>query len=63
VFTTGRLVFVAIFVTVFLLVLIWSYRKEASLNKVHFQKVYRVLLTILLVFLALFLIVRLRRYF
>jgi hypothetical protein len=62
-FTPGRIVFVIVFVIAFVIMLIWAYRKESALNKIQFVKVYRILLAMLLIFLTLFLIVRMRKYF
>jgi hypothetical protein len=62
-FTPGRIAFIIVFVTAFAIMLIWAYRRESALNKVQFVKVYRILLAMLLIFLTLFLVVRVRKYF
>jgi uncharacterized membrane protein len=61
-FTTGRLLFTLFFVVCFILGLVWSYRKEKNINKIHFNKTYRILFAIILFFTVLFLIVKLRKF-
>jgi hypothetical protein len=61
-FTTGRLIFVICFVILFAAGLIWSYRKESKLNKIHFRKSYLVLLAIILFIFLQFLIVKCGRF-
>ncbi len=61
-FTTGRLIFVAIFVVVFVAGLIWSYRKEKAVSQVHFKKTYLILLGLVLLVIIQFLIVKMRNF-
>jgi hypothetical membrane protein len=61
-FTTGRIIFVAIFVLAFIAMLVWSYGKEKKLNKIHFDKSYKILIALILFFCTLFIIVKLRKY-
>jgi cbb3-type cytochrome oxidase subunit 3 len=61
-FTTGRIIFVAIFVLAFIAMLVWSYGKEKKLNKIHFDKSYKILIALILFFVTLFMIVKLRKY-
>jgi hypothetical protein len=61
-FTPGRIWFVAIFSVAFIVMLIWSYRKEARLNKLHFRKAYLVVIALLLFLIVQFLIVKMRKY-
>ncbi|MCC6372808.1 MAG: hypothetical protein IT236_17520 [Bacteroidia bacterium] len=57
-FTTGRIVFIIFFVTVFVAGLIWSYRKEKHVNQQHFGKSYKILIAILVFLFIQFLIVK-----
>jgi hypothetical protein len=57
-FTTGRIVFVAVFVTVFAAALIWSYARDRKVHKVHFKRPYLILIAIILFLLLQFLIVK-----
>jgi hypothetical membrane protein len=61
-FTPGRIVFVGVFLLAFIVYLIYSYRREASLNKVHFSKSYKIILAILLFLVVQFLIVKMRKF-
>lgn len=61
-FSTGRIVFVIVFILVFVAGLIWSYRKEKALNKIHFNKAYKVLLALILFLIVQFLIVKIRKF-
>jgi heme/copper-type cytochrome/quinol oxidase subunit 2 len=61
-FTTGRIVFVAIFVLVFVAGLIWSYRKEKAVSQVHFKKTYKILLGLVGLLILQFLIVKIRHF-
>lgn len=60
-FTPGRIWFVAIFVVAFIIMLIWSYRKEARLNKIHFRRAYLVIIALLAFLVVQFLIVKMRQ--
>jgi hypothetical protein len=62
VFTTGRIIFVSIFCLAFLIMLIWSYRKEKKLNKVHFSNAYKILIGLLLFLILQFIIVKIRKF-
>ncbi len=57
-FTTGRIIFVAVFLLVFIGVMVWSYSKESRLNRIHFRKSYKILIAIILFLLLQFLIVK-----
>jgi len=61
-FTTGRIIFVALFLIAFISMLVWGYGKEKKLNSIHFPKAYKVLIALLLFFFTLFVIVKLRKY-
>lgn len=61
-FTTGRIIFVAFFLIAFISMLVWSYGKEKKLNSIHFPKSYKVLVALILFFLFLFVIVKIRKF-
>lgn len=57
-FTTGRIVFTVLFIVGFVGIMIWSYRKDLKINRKHFPGAYRILIGILLIFIALFFLVK-----
>jgi hypothetical protein len=59
-FTTGKLIFALSFLIVFIIAMIWSYGKDSKINKIHFKGSYKTLIFIILAFLLLVLIVKLR---
>jgi uncharacterized membrane protein len=61
-FSTGRIVFVVIFVLVFVVGLIWSYRKEKPTLNIHFKKSYKILIGLILFVILQFLIVKMRKF-
>ncbi|PBQ34667.1 hypothetical protein CNR22_23785 [Sphingobacteriaceae bacterium] len=61
-FTTGRIVFVSLFILAFVIMLIWSYNKEKKLNKIHFSKAYKVIIALLLFLILQFIIVKIRKF-
>ena len=61
-FTSGRIIFVACFLVAFIAMLVWGYGKEKKLNSIHFPKSYKILIALILFFIALFLIVKIRKF-
>jgi hypothetical protein len=62
-FTTGRIIFVAVFLVLFTAVLIYGYYKDSAVTKLHFRKPYKILIA-MLIFLAIqFFIVKIRHFF
>lgn len=61
-FTTGRIIFSLVFLVIFIGGLIWSFRRDKAVNKFHYSQVYKIVLGLLLFVLALFLIVKLKKY-
>jgi hypothetical protein len=57
-FTTGRLIFTILFIVVFVLGLIYAYRKDLKINRRYYPNTYRIMLGILLITTILFLIVK-----
>ncbi len=60
-FTPGRIAFIVFFVIVFVSSLIWSYKKDSKITKIHFKKSYLVLFSLILFLSLLFLIVKSRK--
>ncbi|UCE93821.1 hypothetical protein [Lutimonas zeaxanthinifaciens] len=52
-FSRGQLIFAAFFAVSFILIMIWSYRKDIKLHKIYYNKVWLVALGIIAV-IALF---------
>lgn len=61
-FTPGRIVFVIFFLIVFIGGLIWAYKKDCGVTRIHFKKPYLVLLGLILFLTILFLIVKMRKF-
>jgi len=59
-FTKGQLIFTLFFLVVFIVGMIWSYKKDAFLNKLHFKGASKTLLVIGILLIALFLFVKMR---
>jgi len=62
-FTTGRIIFTCLFIVAFVIVMIFSYKKDASNNKIHYRNTagyvaLGILVVIGLLFLSKFLINR-----
>jgi hypothetical protein len=58
--SSGKLIFASIFAIVFIGAMIWSYKKDSISTKMHFKGASKTIIFILLLFLALFLFVKLR---
>jgi hypothetical protein len=57
-FTTGRIIFTVLFIIGFVGVMIYAYRKDLKINRMHFPKTYRILLGIILIASILFFVVK-----
>ena len=55
-FTTGQLVFAAFFVVVFIVAIVYVYRKDIKLHKKYYKGSYKVLLGFLAFIIILFFI-------
>jgi len=55
-FSSGQKIFALLFVIVFAGVMVWTYRKDLKLHKVHYKKTYIVGLSILAVIMLFVLI-------
>lgn len=60
-FTSGRIAFLLFFVISFVIALIWAYKKDGALHRIHFSKSYKVLLAILGFITLMFIIVKMRK--
>ena len=60
-FSTGQLIFAALFFVAFVIVMVWSYRKDINLHKKHYKGAIWVLVG-LLVFLGLLFVIKLMIY-
>jgi len=60
--TSGKIAFAICFAVVFIAAMIWSYRKDRVHDKQHFKGASRALAIIILVFIAMFLFVKMRHY-
>jgi len=52
-FSRGQLIFAAIFATAFIILMVWSYRKDIKLHSIYYKKVWIVAVGIFLA-IALF---------
>ena len=55
-FSTGQLIFAAVFFLVFVVSAVWVYMRDKSLHKMHYKGVYKVLIGFLLFIAFLFVI-------
>lgn len=61
-FTSGRIAFTLVFLLIFIGYLIWSFRKDKVINKIHYPKAYKTILGLIFILLALYVIVKLRKF-
>ena len=61
-FTKGRIIFIIVFVLLFVIFLIWSYRKDIKEHASVFKGSKRVLVIVLTFFIAFIALIRLMRY-
>lgn len=55
-FTTGQLIFAGFFVVVFIIAMVYVYRKDLGLHKMHYKGSYKILLGFLAFVAILFII-------
>lgn len=58
--STGKLIFTILFAITFVIGMIWSYKKDAPSNKIHFGNTSKILLAIILTLCGIFLFVKMR---
>jgi phosphatidylglycerophosphate synthase len=61
-FSKGQIVFALIFFVMFIIGIIWAYRKDKGDNKIMFKGSYKVLLFALFIFFALYGLVKLKHF-
>lgn len=59
-FTKGRIIFAILFFIVFVVLMIYAYRKDLRINRSQFPKSYKILLVIILIISILFFIVKIK---
>jgi len=59
-FTKGRIIFAILFFIVFVVLMIYAYRKDLKINRSQFPKSYKILLVIILIISILFFIVKIK---
>jgi len=62
-FTTGRIIFTFSFLVVFILGMLYAYRKDLKINRLHFSRSYWIIIAILLIFSSLFLIIKVKSWY
>jgi heme/copper-type cytochrome/quinol oxidase subunit 2 len=55
-FSSGQKIFAVLFVIVFAVAMVWTYRKDLKLHKIYYKNVYIVALSILAIILLFVLI-------
>lgn len=55
-FSSGQLIFAAVFVVFFILTMIYLYRKDVGLHKLHYKGSFKVLIGFILFIIFLFII-------
>jgi len=60
--SSGKIIFAICFAVVFIIAMIWSYRKDNFYDSIHFKGASRALIVIIVVFAAMFLFVKMRHY-
>ncbi|MBI3502022.1 MAG: hypothetical protein HY063_09525 [Bacteroidetes bacterium] len=58
-FTKGKLIFALIFLLLFIVGMIWAYRADAKVNRMYYQNVWKILVSMILILGAIFLLVKL----
>jgi len=57
-FTTGRLIFTITFIIVFIVIMVYAYRKDLKINRRYFPKSYRIIAGIMVIISVLLFIVK-----
>lgn len=60
--SSGKIIFAVCFALVFIGAMIWSYNKDSFSDKTHFKGASKTLAIIILVFIVMFLFVKMRHY-
>lgn len=62
-FSKGQLVFAILFFISFVIAMVWAYRKDKAINTILYKDSYKVILVVLVVFIVLFGVVKLKPIF
>lgn len=57
-FSQGQLIFALIFLVSFIVLMIFAYRADASVNRIYYRNAWRILLSILLILTGIILLVK-----
>lgn len=50
-FTSGQKIFAIFFFIAFAIIMIWSYRKDIKLHKIHYKNTFIILLSVIAIFI------------
>jgi len=59
-FSKGQLIFALLFALAFIIVMVWTYRRDLKVNSKNFKGVYKILIFIVLMFTILYAFVKLK---
>jgi threonine/homoserine/homoserine lactone efflux protein len=62
-FSKGQIIFAVLFFVSFVVAMIWAYRKDKAINTLLYKDSYKVILVVLMVFIILFGVVKLKPIF
>jgi len=57
-FSGGQALFAILFLVAFVVLMIFAYRKDAGINKIHYKGAYKVLIAIVVVFIVVYGLIR-----
>lgn len=59
----GQIIFAILFFVSFVIAMVWAYRKDKAINTILYKDSYKVILVVLMVFILLFSVVKLKPIF
>jgi Mg2+/citrate symporter len=59
----GQIIFAILFFISFVIAMVWAYRKDKAINTILYKDSYKVILVVLIVFVMLFGVVKLKPFF
>ena len=62
-FSKGQLIFAILFFVSFVVAMVWAYRKDKAINTILYKDSYKVILVVIIVFILLFGVVKLKPIF
>lgn len=57
-FSKGQKIFALIFLISFIVTMIWAYRSDTKINKMHYKNVWKVLVSMIIILSAVVLLVK-----